>query len=103
MQLLVLNVVVPHLKVEVQLSNLLVLLLQFGLRIGNIPDFKKNLLNFIGVDGGQYFIVQLIDVPLHQLHLIFHEDVNINNFPFLLRGLFAQVAILTLHSSDFLN
>jgi hypothetical protein len=62
---LIFDVVVPYLYVEIQLSQLFIFLLEFGLRIGYFSYFEEDLFYSLGVDCWQNLGVEFVDVSLH--------------------------------------
>lgn len=84
MDSLVFYVIVSHLYVEVQLSEIFVLLLQLSLGVGDFSYFQENVFNPLCIYCWQDLCVEVIDTSLHKLCLFLHEEVSINDLSFLL-------------------
>lgn len=84
MDSLVFDVIVTHLYVEVQLSEIFVLLLQLSLGVGDFSYFQENVFDPLSIDCWQDLCVEVIDTSLHKLSLFLHEEVSVDNLSFLL-------------------
>jgi hypothetical protein len=81
-EFLMLEVVVSHLNVEVELLKLSVVFFKFCLSRGDFSDFEENFLYLVRVEGRQQFGLSLIKTGLQKIRFFLHEKMSFDDLLF---------------------
>lgn len=82
MNFFIFNIVIPNLYVKIELSQFFILFLEHCFGVRNLPNLQKYLLYPPGIYCRQNLSIELIDIPLSNLILFLHKEMNIDDLSF---------------------